>query len=225
MAFEVEYTNTPFCYTSESGWPNRQNWRCEILLTRNKFAIKGKTVLDIASHDGRLTYGLKKLGAKKVVGVEGREQMVSLAKKNFSQLNLDGEFICEDIFQYLPMVSPKSFDTICCFGFYYHTMKQYELFYQIQRIKPQYFILDSNVSSLECKDPIHVLKWEDSGSMGKSIDPLGLICMPTKKAIEFMFKKFHMKAHELHWTKDDISNWSHLENYKRGQRVSYFCEF
>jgi len=222
MKFQVEYSNTPFEDTSESGWPNRQNWRCEILLTRNLHAVEGKRILDIASHDGRLSYGLKKLGATHVVGVEGRDWMVENSKRNFSKLGLEADFIHGDIFDYLPTVESGAFDTICCFGFFYHTMKQYELVSQIKRIKPKYLILDSNVVLYD--DPVFKIRWESYTSMGKTIDPLGLVLEPSRAAIEFMFTKFGFKVQYLDWHTAGVDNWKHLENYKAMTRISYLCE-
>lgn len=147
--FYIDFENTSFLQTSKvqaEAPPYRLNWRCEILLTRNQEAIKGKRILDLASHDGMFSYACLKLGASHVTGVEGRESLVKSAIDNLTGLGYTQEhfsFIQDDIFDYLARVKPKEFDTILCFGIFYHTIRQIELLREIQRIQPTHFILDT----------------------------------------------------------------------------------
>jgi hypothetical protein len=149
--FYVNYENTPFLETGKiksEALSRRLNWRCEILLTRNQVDIKGKRVLDLASHDGMFSYACLKLGASQVTGVEGRENLVKSAIDNLAALGYAKErftFIQDDVFDYLEGVKPQEFDTILCFGIFYHTIRQAELLREIQRIRPGHFILDTFV--------------------------------------------------------------------------------
>jgi len=147
--FYVNYENTPFLktgrITAETS-PHRLNWRCEILLTRNQEAIEGKKVLDLASHDGVFSYACLKMGASHVTGVEGRESLIKSAIGNLTSLGCPPErftFIQGDVFDYLKGVKPQEFDTILCFGIFYHTIRQTELLREIKRIRPGHFILDT----------------------------------------------------------------------------------
>jgi predicted nicotinamide N-methyase len=156
--FFIDFKKTPFLKTSQTiTGLNRLNWRAELLLTRNQKAIKGKRVLDLASHDGRFSYACLKLGAKQVTGVEGRPYLVRFAKKNLKSLGYKAssfKFINDDLFNYLPKVRPGTFDTILCFGFFYHTVKQVELIEQIKRLKPKVFLLDTFIEKdLVVQDP------------------------------------------------------------------------
>lgn len=159
--FHINYENTPFIRTSETGaYTNRLNWRCEILLARNQEAIKGKRVLDLASHDGRFSYPCLKLGASHVTGVEGRHHLVEFSRESMAGLGYTAEhfdFIVDDIFNYMPEVIPKQFDTILCFGFFYHTLRQIELLAEIKRIRPTYFILDTCVERGTLINPFPLL--------------------------------------------------------------------
>ena len=147
--FHINYENLPFVETSKTAAePNRLNWRCEILLTRNRYAIKDKKILDLASHDGRFSYACLKLGANYVAGVEARPHLVKYAKENLINLGCEQKhftFIEDDIFNYLPKVKSGEFDTIICLGFFHHTIRQIELLREIIRIKPKYFILDTPI--------------------------------------------------------------------------------
>jgi len=149
--FYVDYKGTPFLETGKikaESLPHRLNWRCEILLTRNRQAIEGKRVLDLASHDGMFSYACLKLGASRVTGVEGRENLIKSATNNLTALGYTKErftFIQDDVFDYLAKVKAGEFDTILCFGIFYHTIRQAELLREIKRIRPSHFILDTFV--------------------------------------------------------------------------------
>lgn len=148
--FQVNYENTPFLQTSKTAaHPNRLNWRAEILLSKNQKAIKGKTILDLASHDGRFSWACLELGASYVTGVEGRDYLVQVATKNLTGLGCEPDrfsFIQGDVFDYLREVKPGEFDTILCFGLFYHIVEHNQLLAMIRRIQPAYFILDTSIA-------------------------------------------------------------------------------
>jgi SAM-dependent methyltransferase len=147
--FTIDYADTPFLATSQTN-PNpvRLNWRCEMLLTRNRHMIEGQRVLDLASHDGRFTYACLRLGASSVLGVEGRPHLVANARENLAKLGIEEarfRFESGDIFDWLPRFEPGSFDVILCLGFLYHTIRQVEFFQHMERLRPKFLILDSDV--------------------------------------------------------------------------------
>lgn len=160
--FYVDFENTPFPHTGRVGAdPSYLNWRCEMLLTRNREAIEGKMVLDLASHDGRFCHACLKLGAHHVTGVEGRESLVQIARENMTALGHQKErfnFIQGDAFDYLKGVKPKQFDTILCLGIFDHSIRQIEMVRELQRIKPDYFILDLFVERGVFINPLNWLK-------------------------------------------------------------------
>jgi SAM-dependent methyltransferase len=147
--FTIDYANTPFLYTSCTGADlHRLNWRCEILLSRNREVIRGKKILDLGSHDGRFTFACLKLGAKYVTGIEGREYLIKSSIDNLTKFGYTSEqyqFIQGDVFDYIVDVKPKEFDTILCLGFFDHTIRQIELLREIKRIQPGTLILEMRV--------------------------------------------------------------------------------
>ena len=150
VTLKTAFEDTRFLETSKTAaYVNRLNWRAEILLTRNLPAIKGKKILDLASHDGRFSWACLRLGARHVTGVEARSHLVKFANENLVGLEYGLEsyaFVEDDVFDYLPRVRPGEFDTILCFGFFYHTTRQIELLNEVKRIKPEFFILDTRVA-------------------------------------------------------------------------------
>lgn len=145
---KINFANTPFRDGAVGAIPNRLNWRTEILLARNVDAIAGMRVLDIASADGRFSFACYQLGAAHVTGVEGRADQVQQGREWLLELKCDPAKLSlktSDIFDYLPTCLPGQFDTILCFGFFYHTMRQMELLQQIARLRPKSIIIDTTV--------------------------------------------------------------------------------
>lgn len=194
--FYVDYENTPFLQTSQiAAHPNRLNWRAEILLTRNKEAIKGKKILDLGSHDGRFSYACLKLGASHVTGVEFLHPWVESARENLIGLGYKKEhftFIEADVFNYLPKVKPKEFDTILCFGFMYGTYRQIELLNEVKRIQPTYFILDTNIAR-----GIFIVHTQ-----------LRKYIIPIEKLLRFILRSSTPK---ILWRADDLGGFPHTE--------------
>jgi ubiquinone/menaquinone biosynthesis C-methylase UbiE len=147
--FTIDYANTPFLDTSCTGANlHRLNWRCEILLSRNREVINGKKILDLGSHDGRFTFACLKLGAKHVTGIEGREYLIKSSIDNLTKMGYTSEkyyFIQGDVFDYITNVKPKEFDTILCLGFFDHTIRQIELLREFKRIQPNTLMLEMRV--------------------------------------------------------------------------------
>jgi hypothetical protein len=50
------------------------------------------------------------------------------------------------MFDFLPQCQPKSYDTILCFGVFYHTLRQIELMRQLVRLRPAVVIMDTTVA-------------------------------------------------------------------------------
>ncbi|MCW8060194.1 class I SAM-dependent methyltransferase [Agrobacterium tumefaciens] len=124
---------------------NRLNWRAEVLITRNKEAFVGKRVLDLASHDGRFSHAALMCGARHVTGVEARQEHVENARKNFAELGHSEHsytFIRGDLVAFLRELEPGQFDTILLFGVLAHLIETVEVFREIKRVAPTYFILD-----------------------------------------------------------------------------------
>ena len=146
----IDFSNSVFLETGVTGAiVNRLNWRCELLLTRNQERIRGKRVLDIACHDGRLSWACLQLGAEHVTGVEGNALLVERAEQNLSSYGIPPgrfRFIVSDIFDFLPQCDVREFDLILCCGFFYHTIRQVELIRELDRIRPTWVMLDTEVA-------------------------------------------------------------------------------
>lgn len=279
--FLIDFRETPFLETSKTAADaHRLNWRAHLLLTRNQSAIEGKTVLDIASHDGRFSYACLKLGAKHVTGVEARSHLKEAATTNLENLGYGKDrftFIQNDIFNYLDNLEPRTFDTVLCFGFFYHTVKQNTLLEHITRIQTKRFLLDTHIArGIYASRPLglqHAVKGdspkatgraparrspavalrrfasfldetrtlvgqalipgrmkpclvfrrEDHTIEGATIDPSNLVAWPNQKYIEAMFREYGFEFRQLRWTRNEVDDWTNLEDYRRRERVSYLA--
>lgn len=213
---------------------NRLNWRCQALLTQNQEAIKGQKVLDLACNNGKFSYACLKLGAKHVTGVEGRLQIVERAERLMSSTAPQDKwrFLQGDLFDYLSSVKPGEFDTILCFGFLYHTTRQVDFFEEMKRIKPAYVIVDTTVyrkfftfGRRGFKKPASLVFFTEDPTLERmTIDESGLVALPTKSFLEYMFKLHGFSYQEISFKKAGIKNWAGLKDYRKGGRVAYIAK-
>lgn len=108
--------------------------------------VDGKSVLDLAAHDGRWSYAYAAAGAKRVTGVEARRELVDQfatypedTAKNRVALH------CDDLFSFLEneVSAGRRYDFVAVLGFLYHTMQHYRLFTLIRDLNPGCIVVDS----------------------------------------------------------------------------------
>src|SRR5712691_3625181 len=221
-------TFSEFYTTSKTGqFPNRLNRRYLALIENNVNIIKNQTILDIASHDGRWTFAALKNGAKRVVGIEARRHLVENCKRNMDFYNISGNrysLIDGDIFVEITKLEPNVFDTIFCFGFFYHTMNHMQLLAEIKRLEPKYLILDTNVSTSDY--PIIEVKEEntdiEANSIGLPADASSkaLVGYTSIAAMKLMLKHIGFGSFSFYDWHSNISYLQDLEDYRKYERIS-----
>jgi len=128
---------------------NRLECRYRAMLLWNRIWIKRQRILDIASYNGRWSYAALNLGAKHVTGVEKNPAFVERARANMEQLEAkkdEYEFICGDIHREITKFEPDQFDTIFCFGFFYHTPRHEFLVEKMVALQPKAIIMDTQLA-------------------------------------------------------------------------------
>lgn len=138
-----EFLETSDTATSKS----RLNMRHLGMIEANKDVLRGRSVVDIASHDGRWSYAALQAGASSVIGVEGRMSLVKQARATFEQKGVPA-----DQYQFLRGdAHRKIFDdrvqgeVVMCLGFLYHTARYVELMAGIATTGAEYIIIDTRV--------------------------------------------------------------------------------
>ena len=210
-----------FYETSQSAnSSNRLNSRNRVLIENNLNIIQDKKILDIASHDGRWSFSALKHGAKFVLGIEGRKYLVDNANKTMIKYGIPKEkyqFIAGDIHVEIEKLEPESFDTVFCFGFFYHTLRQFQLLYEIKRLNPKHLILDTAV--VKSHQPIIKVASENSSKEIMAIrtemdnQEQVLVGFPSEPALNLMLENFGFKWSYLDWESFGIKNWKDIQDY------------
>lgn len=137
-----------FFSTSETAnQPGRLSLRYEAIFTQNAEHLRGARVLDIASHDGRWSHAALATGARHVLGVEGRPDLVEAARSNLATYGWGEDqydFVAGDIFETLAD-QPVDVDVVLCLGFFYHTLRHNELWAGMSRTGARVVIIDTTV--------------------------------------------------------------------------------
>jgi hypothetical protein len=221
-----------FYQTSSIGTrPNRLNSRYRALIESNRSCIENCAILDIASHDGRWSFAAIKAGARFVLGVEARPHLVQAARETFRIYGVPCErysFVAGDIFNQLAVISPAPFDTIFCFGFFYHTMRHIPLLEGITRLRPRHLILDTLISP--SPQPVIEIRTErttsDAAAVAGSSDvgDASLVGHPSRRALQMMLKNFGFRMHEFDWRSPPQDDWTGIEDYRDGARITMRCD-
>jgi len=211
-----------------NSYQNRLNKRYNALIRHNKKIIQGKRILDIASHDGRWTFAALKAGAKNVIGIEIVQPAVELAIKNMKmhpEFQGKYEFIEADINKEIMKFKEEKFDTIFCFGYFYHTLHQMHLIKEFQRLNPEHIIFDTHTSTLD-KPVIELKKMKlknPNAFIGRITVRLKnqiLEGWPSKSALELMLEQIGYDYEYYDWFNQGINNWERLDDYKRRIRFT-----
>jgi hypothetical protein len=227
------FDNYPEFYrtSTTSPFPNRLNSRYLALIESNLAYIQKRTILDIASHDGRWSFAAIKNGAKKVFGVEGRPYLVENAIKNMDRYGISRErysFIVGDIYNEITKIEPNVIDTIFCFGFFYHTINHMQLLREIKRLNPKCIIFDTSISTISHL-PLIEIKEEDSedeaSSIRSAIDDNHnvLVGYPNKEALTLMLIHIGFDSLKFYDWHDNVKNWQDLEDYRTYKRISFLA--
>jgi len=215
-----------FYETSTIAPKNRLNKRYRALIEPNEEIIRGKSVLDIASHDGRWSFAAHKSGARHVLGIEAREYLVKNAQDNIRAYHVPQgqvEFVSGDIFEKLDELERNRFDTIFCLGFFYHTMHHMLLLNKIARLRPTHIVLDTGITA----DPGNFVMvqservtHESAGAVPDSGEHI-LVGYPTRSALELMLSSAGFRSIKYYdWHLAGIRRWDNLIDYQEGLRVT-----
>jgi hypothetical protein len=196
-----------FYETSQtSPYHGRLNLRYEAIFAENRDILNGARVLDIASHDGRWSLAALECGAKSVVGIEARADLVEKSAENLAFYGYAPEryeFIAGDILEVLAE-QKLEVDVVLCLGFLYHTLRYNELLHRIKSMRPSHVIHDTEAEGMaKGGRPAVILRKEstlregnafpDEYSYGDSV----LIGRPNRKAVELMMSAYDFELERL----------------------------
>lgn len=210
-----------FYETGQTGVrPKMLNTRYRALIENNTEVIKNATILDLANHDGRWSLAALKNGAKKVYGIEGKEELVQKGLVNMKKYGISEDkfnFVVGDIFEEIKKIPIDHIDVVFCFGIFYHISNHMELLKEIKRLNPKYLILDTEIS--KSKDPIIRLRKEPYFTPDKTISFENFIAgRPSKLALNMMLEALDFKISYYDWEKN-IDDWRGIEIYSSNNSI------
>jgi hypothetical protein len=212
----------------------RLNLRYEAIFGENKDLFEGARVLDIASHDGRFSMAALACGAKSVVGIEARPDLVDHAVANLEHYGQDPDrfrFIVGDVHEVLSS-EDLEVDVVLCLGFFYHTLRFNELLHGIRRTSAHHLVLDTQARPMLHPDPLVRLHREgiqykghakaDAYSVGEHV----LTGRPNLAAIRLMLGCYGYEVERLSdWPRllADNPQMKACRDYAIGRRITLRC--
>jgi hypothetical protein len=212
----------------------RLNLRYEAIFGENRDIIAGASVLDLASHDGRWSLAALDAGARSVIGIEARPELVKAATANLGAYGYGEDrvrFVTGDVHEVMS-TQDLAADVVLCLGFLYHTLRYNELLHQIRRTQARYLIIDTFSPFMNGPVPNVNVLTEDADEEGKAAadsythGPSVLVGRPNLAAIRIMLGAYGYRVERL-------SDWDGLlrdnpgtENcgdYANGSRITARC--
>ena len=241
-----------FYGTSSTGVsPARLNRRYDAIIAPNAATLRGKRVLDIASHDGRWALAALNAGAVHVMGIEARQDLVEHAGANLAHYGIDRSsyrFVCADAFE--GVRSAGAFDVVICAGFYYHTVRHAELFDLMERTGARLIIVDTAVApsvtfrkeELPASSAAYTRPIDGPYFIQMSVDQVALqsdavedsltrnratlVARPSVAAMEFIAGHFGFSVRRFDWASllaAHADAGDTLTDYSRGWRETFNC--
>jgi hypothetical protein len=154
-----------FC-TTNVGPPasaRRLKYRYDMLFKGREDLFRGKRLIDIGAHDGRWSFCALKAGANFVLGLEARKESIAEAQRNFEHYGVPAdsyEFRNGDAFDLLQGLDANNplykFDVGLCLGFFYHTIRHYEVVAHLSRLHCSTVIIETNIIP---KENAAIVRW------------------------------------------------------------------
>ena len=211
---------------------SRLNWRHRAMIEDNVDLLRGRRVVDIASHDGRWSYAALRAGASHVTGIEARPQLVENAERTLEHYGASPDtyrFMVGDVFQVLrdARQSKVEADVALCLGFLYHTIRYPELLLGIRATGATHLVLDTAVASGKQRVVrLFAENVESESNAAPGDDTFGgkaLIGWPTPSALEFILDSFGFDIVKKFDWQSALSGEKKqaVGQYRRGQRVTW----
>jgi len=226
----------PQFYRTSSTAPTtaRLNLRYEAIFGENRDIFAGASVLDLASHDGRWSLAALATGARSVIGIEARPELVQAATENLGEYGYGADrvrFVTGDVHEVLNTPDFEA-DVVLCLGFLYHTLRYNELLAGIRRTNARYLIIDTFSPHMMGPVPNVNVIIEDADEQGKAAadtythGPSVLVGRPNLAAIRTMLGAYGYRVERL-------SDWAGLlrdnpgtencDDYANGKRITVRC--
>jgi len=182
--------------------------------------IRGARVLDLASHDGRWPYAFAMAGAREVIGIEGRPELIS-EFANYPDGPPKGrvQMVAGDINVEVPRLAEarERFDVVSVLGIFYHISTHYWLLSHIRALAPRLIIIDSEFMNAD-RPTIELIQEDPAKHLNAlpSYDgqPKVVKGVPSRRAMEVMATSL---GYSVEW-----ADWESLPPRKRVGVQDYY---
>jgi hypothetical protein len=226
----------PRFYTTSNTAPDtaRLNLRYEAIFGENRDIFEGASVIDLASHDGRWSLAALATGARSVIGIEARPELVKVATENLGKYGYRADrvrFVTGDVHQVLNTQELEA-DVVLCLGFLYHTLRYNELLGGIRRTDARYLIIDTFSPYMMGPIPNVNVITEYADEQGSAVadtyttGPSVLVGLPNLAAIQTMLEAYGYRVERLSdWAGllRDNPTTEDLGDYANGRRITVRC--
>lgn len=226
----------PRFYLTSSTAPTtaRLNMRYEAIFGENRDIFEGASVLDLASHDGRWSLAALAAGARSVIGIEARPELVKAATENLGEYGYGADrvrFVTGDVHEVLSTQDLEA-DVVLCLGFLYHTLRYNELLDGIRRTNARHLIIDTFSPHMMGPVPNVNVITEDADEEGKAAadtythGPSVLVGRPNLAAIQTMLGAYGYRVERLSdWARllRDNPGTDNCGDYANGRRITARC--
>src|SRR5437870_1346081 len=205
----------------------RMEYRHRALIERNLPSLRDKSLLDLASHDGRFSFAALVAGAANVLGIEARPELVQHAEANMRAYDVEASrytFLVGDCKTVLRTLPAGTIDTVMCFGFLYHTLDQFEILRELRRIGASTLLIDSRVVPGDAAAIF--LAYDDHQLEGAAVatmagEPVSLVGVPSERALHIMLNHVGYDVETCDWREIiEDNDWTGVSDYEHGRRVS-----
>lgn len=208
-------------YEDDAKTITRMNLRHEMILEPLKSEITGRRVLDLAAHDGRWAYAFAAAGAREVIGIEGRAELVERFR-DFPDDAARGRvtMVQDDIFDGLEKLVARgeSFDVIGILGIFYHIMDHFRLLRLAAALRPKLMIVDSEFAARP--GAVILMSRERTDKDLNAIPQIAgqtraVVGIPSPKALESMADALDLSFDWLDWEEIPEEYRSPIADYYR----------
>jgi predicted nicotinamide N-methyase len=196
-----------FLETSRTGsTAARLNARYQAIIAGNEALLRGRHILDIASHDGRWSFAALQSGCARITGIEARGYLVDRANGNMAHLAVPDdrfEFVFGDAFEVMKAREFRA-DTVLLLGFFYHTERHVELAALVAGTGAKHIILDTNIVPERENTGNHALvklfeEPTDHESHAVGTSEMAVVGHPSREAIRMIFSRHGYSMSEFDW--------------------------
>ncbi|MGA0542788.1 class I SAM-dependent methyltransferase [Neotabrizicola sp. VNH66] len=203
---------------------HRMNMRHSFIIEPFLTDLDGAKVLDLAAHDGRWSYALAAAGARQVIGVEARPELVA----KFSDMPHDApaskvELVVADLFDALQdyVREEQTFDVVAIYGVLYHVMDHFLLLRRVTALRPKLVIIDSEF--ITGNSPMVQMVRERTDNPLNAIEATAnqevtMVGIPSVGAMEAMADVLGYRCFWLDWEAVSADQRAGLSDYFRNAR-------